>query len=81
MNEKQKQIYRYLRDKAGSGKKFFKSKYMKEELDMSSKEIGLNILELQSKVKDLEIEKWSYTKGTTWKVEPKNSDGKQKVTA
>lgn len=81
MNEKQKRLYRYLKKEVDNEKEFFKSKYIKEDLDLSAKEIGLNIIELDKKVDDLNIEKWSNAKGNTWKVEIKDRKEKPKVTA
>lgn len=69
MNKKQQRLYRYLKKRTKEGKKFFQSKYIKEELNLSAKEIGLNIVEAKNKMDDLKIEKWSNSKGTTWKIE------------
>ncbi len=70
LNEKQSQIAEYLKQKAGDGKVYFKSKFISDELDMSAKEIGTNMLHLSEACEDLEIEKWSYASATTWRVEP-----------
>lgn len=69
MNEKQSRIVRYLDDKVDDGKVYFKSKFMSDELDMSPKEIGANMLRLSDRCEHLSIEKWSYASATTWKVE------------
>ncbi|MFP4632162.1 MAG: DUF7123 family protein [Halobacteriota archaeon] len=71
LNDKQTKIADYLRDKAEAGKVYFKSKFMADELEMSSKEIGTNMLRLSERCDDLEIEKWSYASATTWRVEPR----------
>jgi len=36
---------------------------------MSPKEVGTNMKILSDECKDLLIEKWSYSKSTTWRVE------------
>jgi hypothetical protein len=43
---------------------------MSDDLDMSSREIGTNMLRLSERCDRLSIEKWSYASATTWKVEP-----------
>jgi hypothetical protein len=59
-------------------KVFFKAKNIAKDLDMSPKEVGSNLKLLSDNpVSDLRIEKWSYSKSTTWKVgiadEPKTA--------
>jgi hypothetical protein len=70
MNEKQSEIVKYLEDRVEDGKCYFKSKFMSDDLDMSSREIGTNMLRLSERCDRLSIEKWSYASATTWKVEP-----------
>ena len=70
MNEKQSEIVDYLESKVDDGKCYFKSKFMSDELGMSSKEIGTNMLRLSERCERLSIEKWSYASATTWKVTP-----------
>lgn len=70
LNDKQSQIVEYLEEKARDGKVYFKSKFISDELDMSAKEIGTNMLHLSESCEDLDIEKWSYASATTWRVEP-----------
>lgn len=36
---------------------------------MSPKEIGALMVKLADSATDLEVEKWSYTSATTWRVE------------
>lgn len=69
MNDKQHRIVNYLEDKVDDGKVYFKSKFMSDELDMSPKEIGANMLRLADQCEQLSIEKWSYASATTWRVE------------
>lgn len=69
INDKQQEILSYLEREAASGKEFFKSKFMSEELDMSAKEIGSNMVQLTETTGRLSIEKWSYASATTWRVE------------
>ncbi len=63
-------IIEYLKKGLKAGKCFFKSKYIARDLGMTSKEVGTNLKILSGDCEDLHIEKWSYSKSTTWRVEP-----------
>jgi hypothetical protein len=67
LSEKQRRILAYLRD-AADGKMYFKSRLVAEDLDMTAKEVGANMRALLSSDHGLDIEKWGYSSGTTWKV-------------
>ena len=58
----------FLREEAADGETYFKAKFIADDVDLSPKEIGALIVQLQDSVADLEIEKWSYTGATTWRV-------------
>jgi hypothetical protein len=45
-----------------------KSRFIAEEVDLSPKEIGAYLSRLQEAAPDLDIEKWGYTNGTTWRI-------------
>ncbi len=66
---KQQRLADYLRERAADGEVYFKSKFIADDVDLSSKEIGALIVKLQDSVADLSIERWSYTGATTWRVE------------
>jgi hypothetical protein len=67
---KEERLRAYLRQKAADGEMYFKSKFIADEVDLSPKEIGALMIKLRESATDLEIEKWSYTSATTWRVEP-----------
>jgi hypothetical protein len=67
---KEDRLRAYLRQKASDGEMYFKSKFIADEVDLSPKEIGALMVKLKDSATDLEIEKWSYTSATTWRVEP-----------
>ncbi len=67
---KQEQLREYLRRKAEDGELYFKSKFIADEVGLSPKEIGALMVQLRESATDLEIEKWSYTSATTWRVAP-----------
>ena len=58
----------YLLSEASSDGEYFKSRFIAEDLDLSAHEIGAAILKLQSGCPRLDIERWSYSGGTTWLV-------------
>ncbi|MBP1921926.1 hypothetical protein J2751_000923 [Halorubrum alkaliphilum] len=65
---KAERLASYLRSEAADGETYFKAKFIADDVDLSPKEIGALIVQLQESVGDLEIEKWSYTGATTWRV-------------
>ncbi|MFB6283157.1 MAG: hypothetical protein ABEK59_04385 [Halobacteria archaeon] len=68
-NDKQTRILGHIEGQVETGKQYFKSKYMADELGMSSREIGANMLRLAEESERFHIEKWNQTSATTWKVE------------
>ena len=67
LTEKQRRILGYLRENADV-RTYFKSRLIGKELDLSAKEVGTNMPALQRGGFGLDIEKWGYSSGTTWKV-------------
>ncbi|NHN42051.1 hypothetical protein G9C85_10480 [Halorubellus sp. JP-L1] len=67
---KEARLKDYLAEKAADGEMYFKSKFIADEVGLSPKEIGALMVKLTDAAEDLEIEKWSYTSATTWRVEP-----------
>jgi len=69
---KDERLADYLRARAEDGEMYFKSKFIADDVGLSSKEIGALIVKLQDSVDDLSIERGSYTGATTWRVEQTN---------
>lgn len=67
---KEHRLKHYLRERAADGEMYFKGKFIADDVGMSPKEIGAVMVKLSGSVNDLEIEKWSYTSATTWRVAP-----------
>ena len=67
---KEARLKSYLREKAQDGELYFKSKFIADEVGLSPKEIGALMVKLKDSAPDLQIEKWSYTSATTWRVQP-----------
>ena len=67
---KQQRLTQYLHERAQEGELYFKSKFIADEVELSPKEIGALMVKLSESATDIEIEKWSYTSATTWRVAP-----------
>jgi biotin operon repressor len=67
LTDKQRQILTYLR-REGRTKTYFKSRLIGEELGLSAKEVGANMSAIRDGAFDVDVEKWGYSSGTTWKV-------------
>jgi DNA-binding MarR family transcriptional regulator len=67
LSEKQRRILAYLREN-GRMKTYFKSRLIGEDLGMSAKEVGTNMTAIRERDLDVDVEKWGYSSGTTWKV-------------
>jgi len=62
-------ILTYLTDGSDKGPRYYKSKHIASELGLTPKEVGVNLGILQGRASDLRIDKWGYSKSTTWRVE------------
>ncbi|MFW6435053.1 MAG: DUF7123 family protein [Halovenus sp.] len=69
---KEERLRSYLKQKAADGEMYFKSKFIADEVGLSPKEIGALMVKLKDSATDIEVEKWSYTSATTWRVESAN---------
>jgi hypothetical protein len=67
---KEDRLKAYLKGKAQDGELYFKSKFIADEVGLSPKEIGALMVKLRDTATDIQVEKWSYTSATTWRVEP-----------
>ncbi|WP_277553584.1 DUF7123 family protein [Halobaculum limi] len=67
LNDKQYLILTYLREHAAE-QTYFKSRLIAEELGLSAKEVGANMAAVIDAARDIDVEKWGYSSGTTWMV-------------
>ncbi len=65
---KERVVESYLEREVRSGENYFKSRFIAEDLELSANEIGAVLYQLQQESGLLDIEQWSYTNGTTWRV-------------
>ena len=68
-SSKEERLKQYLLEKAQDGEMYFKSKFIADDVGLSPKEIGALMVKLRDSASELEIEKWSYTSATTWRIE------------
>jgi hypothetical protein len=68
--DEERRILDHLRDSVEKGERYFRSKNIAEHLGLSSKQVGVRLPVLDEKSEDVDIEKWSRSKSTTWRVEP-----------
>jgi hypothetical protein len=60
----------YLRGEleASEGALYVKSRYIADDIDLSAKEIGAAMAEIDEQTYGLSVEPWAYSGGTTWHV-------------
>jgi hypothetical protein len=69
-DNKERRLRTYLRQRVENGEVYIKSKFIADDVDLSPKEIGALMVKLRDSATDIEVEKWSYTSATTWRVSP-----------
>ena len=63
-------LRQFLHDEArkAGGETYVKAKFIADDVGLSPKQIGALMVRLQQSATGLEIEKWSYTSATTWRI-------------
>ncbi|SEP23333.1 hypothetical protein SAMN05216388_10508 [Halorientalis persicus] len=61
-------LKQYLREQIERGDQFFKSRDVASETEFTPSEIGAAFGKLEAESDELDIERWAYTNGTTWRV-------------
>jgi hypothetical protein len=70
-NWKAQSLYRYLRDRLleqDTDEFYCKGKEIADDVGLSSKEIGVMMKRLQDTETDVVVEKWSWSRATTWRI-------------
>ena len=70
LSEEDERILSYLRDRAAGGKRYFRSKGIAEAIGLTAKQVGSRLPRLDEHSEDVDIEKWSRARSTTWRVTP-----------
>ena len=64
----ERRLERYLRRCARDSDAYVKSKFIADDVDLTPSQVGLLLKRLRESEGDIDIEKWSYTNATTWRV-------------
>jgi DNA-binding Lrp family transcriptional regulator len=68
--DEDRRILAYLHDSVSRGERYFRSKNIADQLGLSAKQVGVRLPRLDEESEDIDIEKWSRAKSTTWRVTP-----------
>lgn len=68
ITDEDRRILSYLKSQVASGERYFRAKHIAEGLGLSAKQVGARLPKLAERVDDVEIEKWSRARSTTWRV-------------
>lgn len=69
LNAEERRILDYLQSSVERGQRYFRSKNIASQLELSAKQVGARLPRLAEKSEDVEIEKWGRSRSTTWRVE------------
>lgn len=69
-SDEDRRILAYLHDSVARGERYFRSKNIADQLGLSAKQVGVRLPRLDEESEDIDIEKWSRAKSTTWRVTP-----------
>lgn len=74
LSPKASRLAQFLRNEAAesTGDLYVKAKFISDDVELSTKEIGALMHQLQDTVTGLNIEPWSYSGATTWRIVENN---------
>jgi hypothetical protein len=61
-------LRRYLRERIKEGETYFKSRYIAQDLEFTPHQVGALLSKLSNRNTELDIEQWSESNGTTWRI-------------
>ena len=64
----ERRLEAYLRRQAADGDAYIKSKFIADDVGLTPSQVGVLLARLQDADGSPEVEKWSYTNATTWRV-------------
>lgn len=70
LSEKDERILSYLRERAHGGDRYFRAKHIADAIGLTAKQVGARLPHLAEQSDDIDIEKWSRARSTTWRVTP-----------
>ena len=63
-------LERYLASRAADGEFYFKCKFIADEVDLTPSQVGTYLSKIRDADTSFEVEPWSYSNATTWRVRP-----------
>ncbi len=70
LSDEDERILTYLRERAKGGEQYVRSKHIAEAIGLTAKQVGSRLPRLAERSEDVDIEKWSRARSTTWRVTP-----------
>lgn len=70
LTEDDRRIVRHLRKLVTNGEVYVRSRQIADAVDLTANQVGTRLARLADTVEDFEIEKWSRSRSTTWRVRP-----------
>lgn len=70
LSEEDRRILSHLRDRVRSGEAYVRSRHIAEAVDLTANQVGARLARLSEKIdeSEIEIEQWSRSRSTTWRI-------------
>lgn len=68
LSEDDRRIVSHLRTLVGNGEVYVRSRQIAEAVDLTANQVGTRLGRLADKLDEFEIEQWSRSRSTTWRV-------------
>jgi len=69
-SDEDRRILAYLTERVSRGERYFRAKNIAAHIGLTAKQVGARLPRLAEQTEDVEIEKWSRARSTTWRVRP-----------
>lgn len=70
LSEEDERILAHLRERASGGEQYFRARQVADAIGLTAKQVGVRLPRLAEHSEDVDIEKWSRARSTTWRVTP-----------
>ncbi|MFB6173025.1 MAG: hypothetical protein ABEI39_00125 [Halobacteriales archaeon] len=68
--DEDRRILAYLTKQVARGERYFRARNIADSIGLSAKQVGARLPKLAEETEDVDIEKWSRARSTTWRVTP-----------
>ena len=68
--DEDRRILAYLTERVARGERYFRAKNIADQIGLTAKQVGARLPRLDEETDDVDIEKWSRARSTTWRVTP-----------